>query len=83
MGERWLRVGDDAPSLREKRGLDAIGGCDETIQRCVQMQRHELRIELESERIAERRLDHETAEIMGRSVFASVAAPAHCGRVRR
>lgn len=69
---------DDEPPVRQERGLDAIGGCDETIQRGVQVLGHEFRVELESERIAEGRFDHETAEIIGRA-----AEPPQHDRQRR
>ena len=66
MSERWRRVADDAPSLSEQRGLDAISRCDKAFQRGVRVQALEFIVEVEAERVAKGRLDHETTEIIGR-----------------
>ena len=52
------------PALCDQRRFDALGIGDQALQTGLEMQQHQLRIELETEGVAERRLDRETAEIV-------------------
>jgi hypothetical protein len=58
-------VFNDVPPLAHERRLDAVGIFDEAFQTGLEEQQHELGVELEAQRVPERGLDRETAQIIG------------------
>ena len=58
---------NDLPPLRDQRRLNPIGIRDEALQRRLEVQQHELRIEFERQRVAEGRFDREAVQIVRRT----------------
>ncbi len=55
-----------APSAQTEGGLNAVGVRDHRFEGRLQMQEHELGVELEAERVAERRFKREPAQVVRR-----------------
>jgi hypothetical protein len=65
---RWLL--ERLPALSLERRVDAIGEGDELLEIGLKVQQYELRVQLETEGVAEGGLEREAAEIVGRTVQA-------------
>jgi hypothetical protein len=61
---------DHLPALCDECRLDAIGIGDEALQTGLEMQQDQLGVELETERVAEGRLEREAAKIVRRAAKA-------------
>jgi hypothetical protein len=67
------------PTLGLERRVDAIGEGDELIEIGLKVQQHELRVQLETEGVAEGCFEGEAAKIVG----CTVQAPQSIGRRRQ